>query len=136
MGVVLSLIGAVAACDGDQKSPTQAEVANGEALPSAPPVPAEPAATDSPASAPAPVVERASVDKQTRGPVAAEDAVLTEGQVAFLADLASSAEVEQGKLAQGKAKSPVVKKFADMMVKDHAEALQEQAKLFKKAQAH
>lgn len=132
-GVVLSLAAFLAGCASDQKSPTQAEVANGEALPSAPPVPAEPASTDSPATAPAPVVERASAEKPApSAPVAAEDAALTEGQVAFFADLANSSEVEQGKLAQGKAKSPAVKKFADMMVKHHSEALQEQAKLFKK----
>ncbi len=126
----------LSACAADQKAaPTQAEVADGEAMPAAPPVPAQPASTDSPATASAPVVEQASANKPTvvpNGATAAEDATLTEGQVAFFADLANSSEVEQGKLAQSKAKAPSVKKFADMMVKHHSEAQQEQAKLFKK----
>jgi putative membrane protein len=50
----------------------------------------------------------------------------------MFADLANTSEVEQGKLAQTKAKTPAIKKFADMMVKHHTEAQQEQAKLFKK----
>lgn len=50
----------------------------------------------------------------------------------MFADLANTSEVEQGKLAQGKAKAPAVKKFAELMVKHHTEAQQEQAKLFKK----
>lgn len=126
---------AVQACASDQKTVTQAEVADGEALPPAPPVPAQPASTDSPATAPAPIVERASESKPTptSAPGAASPAeALTEGQVALFADLANSSEVQQGKLAQGKAKSPAVKKFADMMVKHHSEAQQEQSKLFKK----
>jgi putative membrane protein len=126
---------ALQACASDQKTATQAEVANGDALPTAPPVPAQPASTDSPATAPPPVVEQASENKPT--PASASGAsspaeALTEGQVALFADLANSSEVQQGKLAQGKAKSPAVKKFADMMVKHRSEAQQEQAKLFKK----
>ncbi|MDF3064485.1 MAG: uncharacterized protein K0R38_86 [Polyangiaceae bacterium] len=123
------------ACAGDQKTaPTQAEVANGDALPVAPPVPAQPASTDSPATAPAPVVEQASAEKTTPAAAATtpDKETLTEAQVALFADLANSSEVEQGKVAQGKAKAPAVKKFADMMVKHHTEAQQEQAKLFKK----
>lgn len=129
------LLTVASGCASDQKAPTQADVASGDALPVAPPVPAEPASTDSPATAPAPVVEQASADKPT--PVAgatspSQSEALTEGQVAFFADLANTSEVEQGKLAQGKAKTPAVRRFADMMVRHHTEALQEQAKLFKK----
>jgi putative membrane protein len=55
---------------------------------------------------------------------------LSESQVAMLADLANTSEIEQGKLAQTKAKSPSVKKFAAMMVKHHTDAKNEQKKLF------
>lgn len=56
---------------------------------------------------------------------------LSQGQVAMMADLANASEVEQGKLAQTKAKATRVKKFAGMMVKHHGEARLQQAKLFK-----
>lgn len=56
---------------------------------------------------------------------------LTEAQIAMITDLANSAEVEQGKLAQTKAKNSSVKKFAAMMVKHHSEAKAAQAKLVK-----
>src|SRR5262245_18463990 len=36
---------------------------------------------------------------------------------------ANLAEIELGKLAQGKATNPRIKEFADMMVKDHTEGL-------------
>jgi putative membrane protein len=125
----------VLSCASDQKAPTQAEVADGQALPVPPPVPPQPASTDSPATAPPSVIEAASASKVALPASAAspsEPEALTEGQVAFFADLANSSEVEQGKLAQGKAKSPAVKKFAAMMVQHHSEALREQAALFKK----
>jgi putative membrane protein len=56
---------------------------------------------------------------------------LTEPQIAMITELANTAEVEQGKLAQTKAKNASVKKFAAMMVKHHTEAKTEQSKLFK-----
>jgi putative membrane protein len=56
---------------------------------------------------------------------------LSEGQIAMIVDLANSAEVEQGKLAQTKAKSAKVKKFAAMMVKHHSEAKAEADKIVK-----
>jgi putative membrane protein len=56
---------------------------------------------------------------------------LTASQIAMVTELANTAEVEQGKLAQGKAKSAKVKKFATMMVKHHSEAKTDQAKLYK-----
>lgn len=46
-------------------------------------------------------------------------------------ELANDAEIEQGKLAQNKAKSPKIKAFASMMVKHHGRAKTEQAKLVK-----
>jgi putative membrane protein len=59
-------------------------------------------------------------------------APLSQSQIAMVAELANTSEVEQGKLAQTKAKADSVKKFAGMMVKHHTEAKQEQAKLFQK----
>jgi len=56
---------------------------------------------------------------------------LSEAQIAMITDLANTAEVEQGKLAQTKAKNSAVKKFAAMMVKHHTEAKTDQTKLFK-----
>jgi putative membrane protein len=55
---------------------------------------------------------------------------LTASQIAMVTELANSAEIEQGKLAQSKAKSASVKKFAAMMVKHHSEAKTDQAKLY------
>jgi putative membrane protein len=56
---------------------------------------------------------------------------LSQAQIAMVTDLANASEIEQGKLAQGKAKAANVKKFAGMMVKHHTEARQEQTKLYK-----
>jgi putative membrane protein len=111
----------------DSPPPTSASL---ETAPS--PVDATPPAT-SPASVPettrtAPSNELAT--PKTGSPLPAT-VKLSEGQVAMITELANSAEIEQGKLAQGKAKSPAVKKFAAMMVKHHSEAKNEQAKLYK-----
>jgi putative membrane protein len=65
-------------------------------------------------------------------PAAAPAAPLSQGQIALFAELANTSEIEQGKLAQTKAKAANVKKFANMMVKHHTEAKQEQTKLFAK----
>lgn len=131
--LVVSLAAALAgACASDQKAPNQADVANGDALPAAPPVPAQPASTDTPATAPAPVVEQSGVNKTATPVAGVEQTSLTEAQIAQFADLANTSEVEWGKLAQTKAKASAVKQFATMMVKHHTEAQQEQAKLFKK----
>jgi len=62
----------------------------------------------------------------------AEPTRLSENQIAMITQLANSAEIEQAKLAQNKAKSPAVKKLAAMMVKDHSDAQAEQAKLYRK----
>lgn len=59
---------------------------------------------------------------------------LTQAQVAKITELANSSEIEQGKLAQGKAKAASVRKFAAMMVKHHSEAKTEQAKLYQSLQ--
>ena len=49
-----------------------------------------------------------------------------------MSELVNTAEVEQAKLAQAKAKAPGVKNFAAMMAKHHGEALREQAKIVKR----
>jgi putative membrane protein len=72
------------------------------------------------------------VDDKPAAATAPSRETLSEAQVAMIADLANGGEVAQGKVAQGKAKAPAVKKFADMMVKHHTEAKNEQDKLFKK----
>jgi len=56
---------------------------------------------------------------------------LSEGQVAMITELVNSAEIDQAKLAQSKAKTPSVKRFAAMMIKEHTEAKNEQAKMYK-----
>jgi putative membrane protein len=127
----LTLVTLAAACGSDQKSPATAEeVREGEALPAAPPVPAEPAATGSPT---APVVPDAALAKAPAEQAPAK-AALSEPQIAKVSELVNTAEVEQGKLAQGRAKAPAVKKFAAMMIKHHGDALNEQTKLIKKLQ--
>jgi putative membrane protein len=52
--------------------------------------------------------------------------------MAKLSELVNTAEIDQAKLAQRRAKAPAVKRFADMMVNHHNQALREQAKLVKK----
>lgn len=56
---------------------------------------------------------------------------LTASQVAMVTELANTAEIEQGKLAQSKGKAASVKKFGAMMVKHHSDAKSEQTKLYK-----
>ncbi|WP_394845895.1 DUF4142 domain-containing protein [Pendulispora brunnea] len=47
---------------------------------------------------------------------------LTDDQILQVTHVANMGEVEQGKIAQQKAKDPRVKRFAAMMVKDHSDA--------------
>jgi len=56
-------------------------------------------------------------------------ASLSDSQIARITNDANSAEIDQGKLAQKKAKDARVKKFAERMVKHHTEAKDKQAKL-------
>lgn len=127
--VTLPFAALVPACASTQKpEPTAEEVRDGEALPPAPPVPAEPASTNSPT---APTVPGGAAAATPPEPPPAKE-VLTEGQMVKVGELVNTAEVEQGKLAQAKAKAAGVKKFAAMMIKHHGDALREQAKLAKK----
>jgi putative membrane protein len=56
----------------------------------------------------------------------------SDGQIASITDAANTAEVEQGTLAQSKAKDARVKKFAAMMVVDHSQAKRQQADLIQR----
>jgi putative membrane protein len=117
-------------CASQQKpGPSAEEVRDGEALPPAPPVPAEPASTNS-QTAPALPGGTAAASPPPEPPPAEE--VLSEGQLAKVSEVVNSGEVEQAKVAQAKAKTPGVKKFAAMMLKHHGDALREHARLVKK----
>jgi putative membrane protein len=117
-------------CASDQKSTVSAEeVRDGEALPPAPPVPARPASTDSPTAPTVPGGAAAAAPSPEATPAKAQ---LSEAQIAKLSELVNGAEVEQAKLAQRKAKSADVRKFAGKLLEHHGAALREQAKLSKK----
>jgi putative membrane protein len=131
----LSLLGA--ACGADQNrtssvpqdspSPTSASL---ETAPS--PVDVPPAAAQAPAEPRASSASSNELASPKSGTSSLPPTVkLSEAQVAMITDLANSAEIEQAKLAQSKAKSPAVKKFAAMMIKHHSEAKTEQSKLYK-----
>jgi putative membrane protein len=110
-------------------------VSEGEALPPAPPVPAQPASTNSPTAPTVPDAAVPNEEKRAAEPVTSPEPAretLSEAQIAKLTDLANTAEIEQAKLAQSRAKQASIKKFASMMVKDHTDAKQEQAKLYKR----
>ena len=145
----LTFAGAVAAlslaCASDQKTSNTADYTPPAEAPSdAAPQPGDanmPAPngqpTVTPPSAPPPqsLNETTTPGNAVAMPNAADSnnaaARLSEAQIAMVADLANSSEIEQGKLAQNKAKAASVKKFAAMMVKHHTDAKAEQAKLFK-----
>jgi len=57
---------------------------------------------------------------------------MTDAQIAAITNAANTGEIELAKLAQKKAKSPRVKKFAAMMIQHHTDAKQQQAKLLTK----
>jgi len=65
----------------------------------------------------------------TETTAAASKVQLTDEQIALVTNDANSAEIEQAKLAEQKAKDPRVKRFASKMVKHHTEAKDKQAKL-------
>lgn len=57
---------------------------------------------------------------------------LTDEQILMIVDLANGSEVDQAKIALGKAKNARVKKFAQTMINHHGDAKQKGAKLTKK----
>lgn len=63
-----------------------------------------------------------------------QDQSLSDADIAAITEAANSGEVDQGKLAVKKAKSPKVKKFAQMMVDDHSKAKSDQSTFVSKAQ--
>jgi putative membrane protein len=58
---------------------------------------------------------------------------LNDAEIALVVELANKGEIEQGKIAQKRAKNARVKKFATMMVNDHGKALKEHEKLVSQA---
>jgi putative membrane protein len=115
------------ACASDQKAAVSAEeVRDGEALPPAPPAPA-PAAPEVTPATPTAAGEADNAPPSSEARSAKE--TLTESQMAKVTDLVNTAEIEQAKLAQRRAKAPSVKQFADKMLKHHGQALREQAKI-------
>jgi len=132
-------------CSSDQKTSNTAEAVP----PAEPPADMRPSQPE-PAAMPAPNGEPTSTPPSSPPPQALGEAPtnpavlpqvpstiakpprLSENQVAMLTTLANNSEIDQAKLAQSKAKSPSVKKFADMMVREHTEAKNEQAKLYKR----
>ncbi|HET9959245.1 MAG TPA: DUF4142 domain-containing protein [Polyangiaceae bacterium] len=119
-------LGAVACTGSSQEPPaTQDQALPSDAPAEAPAAPA--AATPTTPSTPTPATTDAPID-----PPPVDKVALTEPQIALLADLANTSEIEQGQLAQKKAKAPGVQSFAGMMVRHHTQARQEQSALFKK----
>jgi len=144
MLLTVALVGAACplACGSDQKTSNTAEnppptnTSSSLPDPATPPPPnGEPNAM--PPSSPPPQ----SLNDTTSGNAAAmpqspstmpEATRLSENQIAMITQLANNGEIEQAKLAQNKAKSPAVKKFAAMMLKEHTDALAQQSKLYRK----
>ncbi|RYZ06111.1 MAG: DUF4142 domain-containing protein [Myxococcales bacterium] len=127
------------ACAGDQREPeTPAGEAEQAPVMKTTPSPGEesaPAPNGQPAGLPQ--AEPQSMQGNSQNNVVAAPAVqpaqakLSEDQIARVAELVNTAEVDQGKLAQSKAQSPRVKAFATKMVNHHSQAKAEQAKLVK-----
>jgi putative membrane protein len=148
--LIVSLSALSFACASDQKTantPEEVPPADGtssqpagDSMPNGEPVntpPSTPTAAPAPATTP-----QGSNDALKGNSLAAPGSAstqpaapaLTEAQVAKITDLANSSEIEQAKLAQGKAKSASVRKFAAMMIKHHGEAKAQQAKLYQSLQ--
>jgi putative membrane protein len=137
----LALLGA---CGSDQKTantPENLPPAEAPADTSTPPGAAnpngEPVGTP-PASPPPEAGPQSRMDTTSNNTLAAPGSpstqatmpALSENQVAMITELANTAEIEQAKLAQNKAKSASVKKFAATMIKHHGEAKAQQTKLY------
>jgi len=99
------------ACSSDQRHTSgQSEGPNGDALPRGP--------ADHPSAA-------------QRADTATAQETLSDAQIALIVQLINAAELEQGKLAQSKARAVNVRSFADTLVEQHSRAELEQTKLFK-----
>lgn len=122
----------LAACGGQQQEaeapvppPPPAEVA-------APTTPSVGAATSDPGSTLGTGSAAGTADAATT-PAAAQPEPMTDEQIALAVDLVNTGEIDQARVAQGKAKNARVKKFAQMMINHHTAAKQKQAKLLTKS---
>ena len=134
---LLSLAVVLGACGHAQsaKSPDSISTPVGNAA--AAPTPADPAAaiSNAPVSATpteTPTVGSRMVADNTAGAPEAQP-TLTDNQILGFTHAANVGEIEQGRLAQTKAKDSKVKAFAAMMVKDHTDADNKGKALAKKA---
>jgi len=135
------------ACSSDQKTPNSPSDVPPAAADTATPQPndgAVPPPNGEPTNTPPDAPPPQSLNDADR-PVASGNAIaaapsssaagaapqLSASQIAMITERANSSEIEQAKLAQGKAKAASVKQFAAKMVKHHTEAKQEQSKLYK-----
>lgn len=124
------------ACGSDQSRtssvPQDSPPPNGASLETAPsPVDAPPATPQEPAESRAAATPSNELASPKNGSTLPPTVKLSEAQVAMITELANTAEIEHAKLAQGKAKSRDVKKFAAMMIKHHSEAKNEHTQLYK-----
>jgi putative membrane protein len=128
---LVGLTGVLMACGGKSTPEAQSpEPPPAEATP-----PAYTAVPEAPMASteqqPAAVNPSPAVTTQT---LAAEPAPepLSDGQIAAITDAANTGEVAQAQIAQKKAKSPRVQKFATMMIAHHSQAKKQQADLLKR----
>jgi putative membrane protein len=134
MSTLAAAISLTWGCAGD---PKPAESPDGEVMKTVPPTAEDSAPAPNGEPTGMPPSEPSSQSSPQGGPAnalaapAASVAPLTEGQIARIADVANTAEIEQGKLAQTKAKNPRVRAFAAKMVKHHGQAKTEQARLLR-----
>jgi putative membrane protein len=132
--VALSALGVACGSDQNRTSsvPQDSPAPTSASLETAPsPVDAAPADSQAPAQSGATETPSNELATPKSGSSLPPTVKLSEAQVAMITELANTAEIEQAKLAQGKAKSRDVKKFAAMMIKHHSEAKNEHAKLYK-----
>lgn len=119
--VLASLAIGLGACGGDPPPPAEAPVTPEPPPPAnpepPPPVDPAPAATTAPTAAPPPPAPPP----------------LTDEQIVAITAAADTAEIDQAKSAQGKAKHAKVKKFAQMMIQHHGEAKRKNEGIVKKA---
>jgi putative membrane protein len=143
MSISYRLLGGVAlvfaACAGESR---QAEVAPQSVPPAEEPsvaaTPGVAAATTADATAQGTSTTSSSETPSSGAPAADAPSVskpegLNDAEIALVVELANKGEVEQGKVAQKRAKNARVKKFATMMVTDHGKALKEHEKLVSQA---
>lgn len=142
--LVLALSASCFACGSDQKQPSSPDDGSSNQIapvttgtpPSPEVAPPNGPPTDIPPTNPPPQ----SLNEPQRGNSVAmpsstgsgtSGTPLSQAQIAKVTELANAAEIEHAKVAQTRAKSPSVKKFAALMIQHHTEARTSQAKLYK-----